>query len=154
MWEEVRPRSREGVGWRRPNRRARGGTDSRLGGQGTRGVHFEHLAHGRDLGRVQAERLVELDRELPSRKAGIRCEKRYSPQEREGVGGGGDASGMHRRARLKAVGARSRAERTANMLFMVVTLDVSKLSGWLKAAAPCRVERRGCDARRGTAREA
>ena len=25
---------------------------------------------------------------------------------------------------------------------MVVTLDVSRLSGWLKADAPCRVERR------------
>eukprot|EP00964_Phaeocystis_antarctica_P130687 scaffold94562_cov58-Phaeocystis_antarctica.AAC.4 len=32
---------------------------------------------------------------------------------------------------------------------MVVTLDVSKLSGWLNADAPCRVERRGvrCRAR-------
>eukprot|EP00964_Phaeocystis_antarctica_P004736 scaffold2566_cov54-Phaeocystis_antarctica.AAC.2 len=27
------------------------------------------------------------------------------------------------------------------MLLMVVTLDVSKLSGWLKAIAPCRVEK-------------
>ena len=35
------------------------------------------------------------------------------------------------RARLKAVGARARAERTSNMPTMVVTLDVSKLSGWL-----------------------
>ena len=34
-----------------------------------------------------------------------------------------------------------RAERTANMDRMSVTLDVSKLSGWLKANAPCRVER-------------
>ena len=29
---------------------------------------------------------------------------------------------------------------------MFVTLDVSKLSGWLNADAPCRVERRACDA--------
>ena len=57
------------------------------------------------------------------------------------------------RARLKAVGARARAERTWNMPSMVVTLDVSKLSGWLKAHAPCRVERRACDAGRGTAQE-
>ena len=28
------------------------------GGQGTRGAHPEHAAHGRDLGRVEAERLV------------------------------------------------------------------------------------------------
>ena len=47
------------------------------------------------------------------------------------------------RARLKAVGARARAERTWNMLLMVVTLDVSKLSGWLNADANCRVERAG-----------
>ena len=53
------------------------------------------------------------------------------------------------RARLKAVGVRARAERTANMACMVVTLDVSKLSGWLNAYAYCRVERRACDARQG-----
>ena len=29
---------------------------------------------------------------------------------------------------------------------MSVTLEVSKLSGWLKADAPCRVEGRACDA--------
>ena len=82
MREDVRPGRREGAGWRRPRRRARGGT------------------------------------------------------------------------RLKAGGARARAERTWNMAFMVVTLDVSKLSGWLNADARCRVERRACDAGRGAAREA
>ena len=35
---------------------------------------------------------------------------------------------------------RARAERTENMLYMLVTLDVSKLSGWLNADASCRVE--------------
>ena len=58
------------------------------------------------------------------------------------------------RARLKAVGGRARAERTWNIQAMFVTLDVSKLSGWLNALAPCRVERRACDAGRGAAREA
>ena len=58
------------------------------------------------------------------------------------------------RARLKAAGVRARAERTTNMPPMLVTLDVSKLSGWLKALAFCRVERRACDARRGAAQEA
>ena len=33
---------------------------------------------------------------------------------------------------------RARAERTINMFCMVVTLDVSKLSGWLNAYAACR----------------
>ena len=50
------------------------------------------------------------------------------------------------RVRLKAVGARARAERTKNMRSMSVTLGVSKLSGWLNAVADCRVERRACDA--------
>ena len=64
------------------------------------------------------------------------------------------------RARLKAGGARARAERTKNMdcmenmWCMVVTWDVSKLSGWLNADAACRVERRACDARRGAGWEA
>ena len=51
-------------------------------------------------------------------------------------------------------GARARAERTWNMAYMFVTLDVSKLSSWLNASACCRVERRACDAGRGKAREA
>ena len=42
--------------------------------------------------------------------------------------GGGDAIGMCTgRARLKAAGARARAERTENMPCMVVTLEVSQL---------------------------
>eukprot|EP00964_Phaeocystis_antarctica_P152409 scaffold120287_cov55-Phaeocystis_antarctica.AAC.1 len=40
-------------------------------------------------------------------------------------------------------GFKACAERTANMLSMFVTLDVSKLSGWLNPDAACRVERRG-----------
>eukprot|EP00964_Phaeocystis_antarctica_P065166 scaffold39268_cov62-Phaeocystis_antarctica.AAC.5 len=35
---------------------------------------------------------------------------------------------------------------------MSVTLDVSKLSGWLNALARCRVERRVYDAERGVGR--
>ena len=37
--------------------------------------------------------------------------------------------------------------RTSNMLSMVVTLDVSRLSNWLKASALCRVARWAYDAR-------
>ena len=59
------------------------------------------------------------------------------------VGGGNGASGMQGRARLE-VGARAR---TLNISSMVVTLDVSKLSGWLKASASCRVARWAYDAR-------
>ena len=53
---------------------------------------------------------------------------------------------------MKAEGAKACAERTWNMRYMVVTLDVSKLSGWLNAAAFCRVERRVYDAERGVVR--
>ena len=45
--------------------------------------------------------------------------------------------------------AGARAERTLNMLVMAVTLDVSKLSGWLNAAAFCRVEREAFGKRGG-----
>ena len=63
--------------------------------------------------------------------------------------GGGDAIGMCTgRPRLKAMADRARAERTPNMFCMAVTLDVSKLSGWLNAHAPCRVETWACDVRR------
>ena len=61
-------------------------------------------------------------------------------------GDGSASAACTRMARLKAVGARARAERTWNMAFMSVTLDVSKLSGWLNADAYCRVKRRACDA--------
>ena len=39
------------------------------------------------------------------------------------------------------VGGRARTERTRNMPPMSVTLEVSRLSGWLNADALCRVKR-------------
>ena len=75
------------------------------------------------------------------------------------AGGHGPAAAHERhthgvRVRLKAGGARACAERTENMPYMVVTLDVSKLSSWLNADACCRVERRACDAGRDAGPEA
>ena len=67
--------------------------------------------------------------------------------------GGGDACGMHGEGPTQGCEG-ARAERTENMPFMFVTLDVSKLSGWLNAYAYCRVERRACEAGRGAAQEA
>ena len=68
--------------------------------------------------------------------------------------GDGSASGVYGDGPTQGCGLRARAERTSNICCMVVTLDVSKLSSWLNAVAACRVERRACDAGRGTAREA
>ena len=102
-----------------------------------RGAHPEHVAHVRDAGRVEAQRLVERLRGLPSRKEGARCGARCGP--------GGE------RRRAAAVHERQ-GERTWNMSRMFVTLDVSKPSGWLNALATYRVERRACDAGRGVGR--
>ena len=65
-------------------------------------------------------------------------------REAGGRGGGGGASGMHGgEGPTQGVRVRARAGSTANMRFMSVTLEVSKLSGWLNAFAYCRVEGRG-----------
>jgi len=68
---------------------------------------------------------------------------------------GGRGASREAGGRLKAWGPRARAERTQNMPSMSVTLEVSKLSGWLKDVR-CRVEGRACDAggERGASREA
>ena len=65
----------------------------------------------------------------------------------------GRQAGVLVRLWLKIGGRRARAVRTRNMILMDLTLDVSKLSGWLNAFASCRVERRACYARRGVGRE-
>eukprot|EP00964_Phaeocystis_antarctica_P032604 scaffold18456_cov30-Phaeocystis_antarctica.AAC.1 len=44
-------------------------------GRGTRGAYRKHAAHACDFGRVEAQRLVERRRRLPSRKEGIRGER-------------------------------------------------------------------------------
>jgi len=119
--------------------------DSRLGGM--RGAHLEHEAHGRDAGGVEAQRLVEGRRGLPSRRERAHAmrggEVRAGRRER---GHGAAATACTLGARLKAWGPRARAERTSNIWLMVVTLEVSKLSGWLKADADCRVKGRACNA--------
>ena len=70
------------------------------------------------------------------------------------AGGSARAACTARGSGCECWGARACAERTANMRYMSVTLDVSKLSGWLNASAYCRVERRGvrCGARCGPVR--
>ena len=66
---------------------------------------------------------------------------------RESVGRRQRTSGMLRvRSRLWG-GYRACAERTQNIAFISLTLDVSKLSSWLNAAADCRVARQAYDAK-------
>ena len=79
-----------------------------------RGAHREHVLHGCDAGRVEAERLVERRRVLPSRKAGMRGGKRYGPGGVRALGGG-DAIGMHGEgldSRLGGAGHARSARRT------------------------------------------
>ena len=71
------------------------------GAQGTRGAHPEHRVHVRDAGRVEVERLVELRRLLPSRKAGMRCGKRYGPGGVRALGAAAMQAACMGRARLK-----------------------------------------------------
>jgi hypothetical protein len=66
---------------------ARGPTQG-LGAKGTRRAHVEHVAHVCDAGGVEAQRLVEGRRVLPSRREGMRCGgERCEP-------GGGRACGV------------------------------------------------------------
>ena len=60
---------------------------------------------------------------------------------REGVGRRDQRKQRAGRTQLWRLLAGARAKRTENMFCIVVTLDVSKLSDWLNAAAPCRVGR-------------
>ena len=79
---DVQPGRREGVGWRRRKIGVHGeGPTQGCGGQGTRGAHVEHPFHCRDAGRVEAERLVERRRALPSRKVDIQCVRRCAARE-------------------------------------------------------------------------
>ena len=73
----------------------------------------------------------------------------------DGRWGGGRACSVQGRARLESVWAQdTRAKCTLSMERMSVTLDVSKLSGWLNSIARCRVERRALDVGWGVGREA
>ena len=101
----------------------------------------EHVLHVRDLGGVEAQRLIERRCALPSRQEGVRCGPRCGP-------GPGRRGGVERWRRERhalgrsdsRLGGQARAKRTANMAYMVMTLDVSKFSGWLNDVALCRIE--------------
>ena len=101
--------------------------------QGTRGAHEKHVLHACDAGRVEAQRLVERRRFLPSGKGSLGRGATCRP------GGGVGWRRRKERAsrtqlwRLRVGHARS----TENMLYMFVTLEVSQLDmsalNWFKA---------------------
>eukprot|EP00964_Phaeocystis_antarctica_P165480 scaffold145568_cov205-Phaeocystis_antarctica.AAC.1 len=84
---------------------AEGSTDVQLkaGGQGTRGAHSKHCDHVGDTERVEAQRLVECSRVLPSRKDGMHNAGRGVAREAGGDGGG--AGGMYRAGLDSKLGA-------------------------------------------------
>ena len=93
----VRAAARKAAGSGRPRGTQRAGEGSNVElGQGTRGgAHGEHDDHVRDAGGVEAQRLVERRRGLPSRKEDVRCGARCGP----GAGGRGLAAAHERHAR-------------------------------------------------------
>jgi len=114
-----------------------------LGRRAGGGAHVEHPSHACDAGGVEAQRLVERRRTLPRVKGG-------HAERGEVCGSGGSrrwttaaASSVQGRARDCRLGAGHGEERTQNMPNMFVTLDVSRLSGWLNADAPCRESKEG-----------
>ena len=62
---------REGIGGGSGASSALRGPNCGGGWQGTRGAHLEHVLHACDAGRVEAQRLVERPRVLPSREGGV-----------------------------------------------------------------------------------
>ena len=144
----MRPGRREASGDRGASS-VRGGLGCRFG-EG--GAHVEHVEHVRDFGRVEAQRLVERRRGLPRvERKGIRCGARYIRVERREAAGNLSAFSVCRAELDCRLGAGHGEERTRNMSSMSVTLEVSKLSGWLNADAPCRESKeRACGAGRGT----
>ena len=80
----------------------------------------------------------------------MRCGAKCVPGGREAAGDGGASSAQGRGLDCR-FGAGQGEERTWNMLAMLVTLEVSKLSGWLNADAYCR-ESKGGHTERGELR--
>ena len=142
MREEVRPGRREGAGWRRHNRHARGG------------AHEEHIVHACDLGRIEAERLVERIRILPrvERRAytvrgGVRAGRR------EAVGDRG-ARSMRGRARLQTGGRARGGAHPEHVLHVRDAGGVEAQRLVERRRVLPRVERRACGAERGAGRVA
>ena len=98
----------------------------------------KHVVHVYDAGRVETQRLVEHIRRLPSRKGCYETRGEVRARKREGRGAKAARAVCSPNCKLGAYyGTRGR---TANMLFMLATLDVSRLSGWLNTNVNCLVK--------------
>eukprot|EP00964_Phaeocystis_antarctica_P064938 scaffold39110_cov45-Phaeocystis_antarctica.AAC.2 len=86
--------------------------------------------------------LFALDREGVFCRVAKRAYCGLRARRREAAGDRGARSVHQGRGLDCRFGAGLGEERTLNIWFMVVTLEVSKLSGWLNADACCRDERR------------
>jgi len=103
-----------GAWWRHTRGMQGEGPTQGFGAKGTRGAHVEHEVHVRDTGGIEAQRLVEGPRELPSRREGMQCGEgevragrreglwcgRPLPSRREGMRCGAGEVGAGRRESL------------------------------------------------------
>ena len=126
----------QGEGIYDAGRREGGDCDQRPEYIGVLEVHHEHVASVCDAGSVETQRLVELARPLPSPRERVYVQSRCVGEGRQ-ARGSVRARKMHHRVVLGTGG-----ERTENIFCVVVTLDVSKASGWLNAVAHCRTKSR------------
>ena len=101
-------------------------TDEQLVGGGQGSVP-ENVAHVRDAGQIEAERLIEHTGGLPT-----------VSQAWQTVRGELRAAGGGRRLQIAGRGGQGAGRLTQNMPYMFVTRDVSKVRGWLKPSACCR----------------
>ena len=87
-----------------------GGPNCDGSGQGTRGAHVKHVRYGCDAGSVEAQRLVEGRRVLPSRKGSIRRGATWGSAK--GRGEAEAAQAARRENQTVVVEGRARAECT------------------------------------------
>ena len=102
---EVRAGGQVGLGRRRRKRHMHGQAPTKgLGAVRARlrGAHPKHPVHVRDLGRVEAQRLIERPRLLSSHREGIRCRAWCGLADRWAWGGGGPSGTRGEGPRLKA----------------------------------------------------
>ena len=135
------------MGQRRRKRRARGGRDRRVGGRAwaerTKNMYsmLVTLEMSKVSGWLNARARCRVERGACAAGRDALWKARELGREAAAA-----KAARTRRTRVEGWGQGTRGERTSNIRRMSVTLDVSKLTGWLNVFAPCRVERTACDA--------